>query len=207
MAGPRSRSTPHQLPLGHLQPPRHYRTHSRHADRKNQPRGQAWHLLKGEVGLEMSWQLGQWIQLQGFKLIYLSCWMAQLLGMPTNSNLGLILWNKPWKAPKGESQKNLRARHHLSPYASAWPAQPHRKEKIFDCVCVNFPSPFFFLPSYTSCMKEQNWKSTTLTRLCRGCSIFWIRWEKERAVQGLAEVQSYCFLISRQPWGFLSFLV
>lgn len=160
---------------------------------------------KARVKLEMSWQLGQRIQSQGFKPIHLSCWLAQLLRMPTSSSLGLILWNKVWNVQKGEIQKNRRAHHHLSPYVLAWPALPSRREKIFWLCRCEFYFTFLLPLSYTSGMKERNWKSTTFTRLCVYHVLFSERGEKkERAVQGLAEVQSYCFLISRQPWGFLS---
>lgn len=72
-----------RLPHWHLQPPRCGRTRSRQADWKNQPRGQAWHLLQGEIKLEMSWQLGQCIQSQEFKPVCLSRWVAQILNQLT----------------------------------------------------------------------------------------------------------------------------
>lgn len=116
--------------------------------------------------------------------------------------------NTFWNVQKGETQKNLRALRHLAPYALAWPALPRRKEKIFDIVYVWILLPLSSFSYHT----QVAWKNKTEKALHLLDSVwmmfyFLSKVKKERAVQGLAEVQSYCLLISRQPRGFLSLLV
>lgn len=117
-----------------------------------------------------------------------------------------ILWNKFWNVQKGESPEKSKS---MSPSLTwcisvASITQQDRKDVDSVCmyVCADCTSPFFFLFYFQQegYMTEQNLKSTTLTRLCVWCC-FLNKVQNEQAVWGLAEVQSYCLLISRQPMG------
>ena len=128
--------------------------------------------------------------------------------MPTPVNLGLVFWNKFWNVQKMEKPRkkskgtspSLNVCVHLASTTS-------KERKDVHVVCV-----WIFLPLSSSSYnvkvtwRNRNVKHCTYSTVCV-MFCFLNKVQKERAVQGLAEVQSYCLLISRQPWGFLSFLV
>lgn len=102
----------------------------------------------------------------------LPCWTARFRGCLLNPTKGLgdgVLEC----AKRGNPEKSKRLSPSLTLCISlASAASQERKGAqgvcggVCVCVCVNFTPPFFFPFSYKSYMKEQNFKSTTLTGLC-----------------------------------------